>query len=364
MPASNRVHLILGYACNHHCRYCTQEINGRPTGVKKHISPKVVELLNKKAISLFPNRLRICFFGGEPLLYSHAIKEILAEVNQPNICWKIHSNGDLLTQDIVDLFNRHDVSFGLSHDGPNVLKTRGIDVLKDKNRIFLYNQLKRKFIEVVITSYSQNLYEIHDYFQNILGNDNWRFKPAFLINPSSVPLDMLNYDYEKWEITVEQICQKAKEQILEGVTLDSSSWEAGLIGQTICDAILPVKENPFMRFSERCSVPHIDLNGNLSFCELYEARHKKGNVESSIEFFNFTKSNHPNCPNCLVFPYCHGQCPVEKMSHTPQHCRFLRTFYRHAFEVHDYLYRNAPQALREALLVHLPHEFRAKNNLG
>ena len=85
MPVKNRIHLILGYACNHHCRYCVQELNGRPPNFTKHVSPVVFESLNAMARSIAPLKLRITFFGGEPLLYLSAIKEVLANVREPNI---------------------------------------------------------------------------------------------------------------------------------------------------------------------------------------------------------------------------------------------------------------------------------------
>lgn len=127
MPVRNRIHLILGYACNHHCRYCVQELNGRPPNFTKHVSPVVFDSLNAMAKSIAPLNLRITFFGGEPLLYLPAIKEVLSNVRESNIVWKIHSNGEFLNEEVVNLFNARGIRFGLSHDGPNAIETRGID---------------------------------------------------------------------------------------------------------------------------------------------------------------------------------------------------------------------------------------------
>lgn len=365
MPVTNRVHLLLGFACNHHCRYCVQEIHGRPTGYKKKVSQKTVDILNQMAEMAFPRILRITFFGGEPLLYLPAIRELLERVQKPNICWKVHSNGELLTPEVVELFNTNNVHFGLSHDGPNVLETRGIDVLTDPERIRLINAFNSKSVEFVVTSYAQDFYGIYDYFKQTLRSSDWRLKPAFLVNPSEVPEDMLQFDYDAWEATVERICKAAQKQILGRMTADPASWEAGVVARAIGDCLDPVAENPFVRRNERCMVMHLDLSGNVSMCERLE-RHRLKVFSATMDraefdgaFFGTVCGMHPACDRCPAFPYCRGQCPVEDVSAAPQQCHLLQTLYRHINETHKAIFAADAIALRDALLPYLSPEFRA-----
>lgn len=369
MPVKNRVHLILGYACNHHCRYCVQELNGRPPNFTKHVSPVVFESLNAIAKSIVPLNLRVTFFGGEPLLYLPAIKDVLANVREPNIVWKIHSNGELLTKEVVDLFNSRGVRFGLSHDGPNVLETRGVDVLANPRTIRLFNALRNKSVNVVLTSYTQDLYAVLDYFTQTLGNNNWRFTPLFLVNPSQVPKDMLRFDYVAWEKTVQRLCSRAERQILEGRSRDARSWEAEAVSRAIGDCLCPVEDNPFIRQNERCPAIHMNCAGQISMCERLE-KHRipilnddNGKILFAKGFLECTKSQHPYCADCEAFAYCRGQCPVEAVSNAPEQCRLLRIYYHEIRETHRRLFKKDPVALQKALLDFLSPEFRAKNGL-
>lgn len=299
MPVKNRVHLILGYACNHHCRYCVQELNGRPPNFTKHVSPVVFESLNAMAKSITPLNLRVTFFGEEPLLYLPAIKDVLANVQEPNIVWTIHSNGELLTEEVVDLFNSRGVRFGLSHDGPNVLESRSVDVLANPRIIELFNALRNKSVNVVLTSYTQDLYAVLDYFTQTLRNNNWRFKPSFLVNASQVPKDMLRFDYPAWEKTVKRLCHRAEKQILEGRSREVRSWEAEAVSLAIGDCLCPVEDNPFIRQNERCTVMHMNCAGQISMCERLE-KHRipilnddNGKILFAKGFLEYTKAQHP-----------------------------------------------------------------------
>ena len=365
MAVTNRVHLLLGFACNHHCRYCVQEIHGRPTGFKKTVSQKTVDILNDMARLAAPRLLRITFFGGEPLLYLPAIKDLLSRVKHPNIVWKAHSNGEYLSDEVVELFNKNNVHFGLSHDGPNVLKTRGVDVLTNPDRIRLFNRFNSKAVDFVVTSYTQDFYEVYDYFRQVLGTNDWRLKPAFLVNPSEVPEDMLQFDFDHWERTVERLCTQAKAQILARRFQEPQSWESAVLARAIGDCLDPVEDSPFVRRNERCMVMHLDLSGNISMCERLE-RHRlkvftavKDKTEFDGAFFGYTVVKHPHCDKCPAFRYCRGQCPVEDVSQAPQQCHLLQILYRHINATHKALFAEDPLALRDALLPHLSPEFRA-----
>ena len=352
---TRRLHLILGYACNHHCRYCVQEIHGRPSGITKTITEKAIKTIISAANQVSPQILKITFFGGEPLLYAREIKEVLNAVQCPNIKWKIHTNGELLTSELVDLFNENNVHVGISHDGPNVLKTRGVDVFENRQKVELFNELNDRAIDFVVTSYTQDFYEVRSYFCDLLGNENWRLKGAFLVNPGEVPTDMLNYDFVQWEETVHKICSHAIEQIHFKTTMLPSHWESQMVLRAMGDAVNPLAENPFIRLNERCLVPHLDLRGQLSFCErleteLHHISSQSNNPnETEDEFTQRTADLHPHCFNCDAYPFCRGQCPVSSPVHAPQQCQLLKIFYKHINGAFRYLNAIEPSILKDAL---------------
>lgn len=72
----NRIYLMLGSACNFHCKYCLQ-CDMKPDS-NKHISDKLKKYLWKSvAYKTQSTPIRIMFWGGEPLLYFEQIKEIV-----------------------------------------------------------------------------------------------------------------------------------------------------------------------------------------------------------------------------------------------------------------------------------------------
>ncbi|MDO4937582.1 MAG: SPASM domain-containing protein, partial [Sutterellaceae bacterium] len=101
--------------------------------------------------------------------------------------------------------------------------------------------------------------------------------------------------------------------------------------------------------------PHVDLAGNLSFCERLEhGMHEVSGtvrVPESLEerFYEHTVKLHEHCRQCSAFIYCHGQCPIEEPSKTPEQCRLLRIFYRHVNALHRFLTERAPAQLDLAI---------------
>ena len=159
----NKIFLMMGPACNFHCRYCLQ------TPIKKStsnisVSSALYAYLDHLIKVRDPGQklLHIIFWGGEPLLYWNIIQEFVLHY-QDKLIYGIISNGSLLTQDKVDFLNQHGISFTLSHDGANTDKTRNKDVLKDENTLALIQQMYPT-LNAVISGYNQDLNTLFDYW--------------------------------------------------------------------------------------------------------------------------------------------------------------------------------------------------------
>ena len=150
------VFLLLGPACNMTCRHCSQ------TPIKNTFCqqpdselPEKVILFLKKWLSVKNGFFsRIYFWGGEPLLYWETIKRYILMFESRGIFprqYRIFSNGLLLTKEIADFCNRHNVLFTMSYDAPNPLAVRNavpsqrnIDALlecKKRSVNFVFNAL-------------------------------------------------------------------------------------------------------------------------------------------------------------------------------------------------------------------------------
>ena len=58
--------LVLGYACNHHCRYCIQG-HEKPRSTGKTVSARTIELLNLAGEAASPGKLNITLYGAAAL---------------------------------------------------------------------------------------------------------------------------------------------------------------------------------------------------------------------------------------------------------------------------------------------------------
>lgn len=358
-----RIHVVLGYACNHKCRYCIQMLQDFPKAMPKRVSEKTLQALRNAADAIAPEKLKVTLFGGEPLLYDEAVITLLCCANRSNIKWKIHSNGELLDPFFVDLFNRFDVKFCLSHDGPHVLKTRGTDVFETNSQLpDLFNALKDRSVDCVVTAYSQDLYAVHEFFRLKFGNENWNFKPAFLSNPGIIPRDLLDFDLAAWKSTVDRVCENARRQIMDGDTGRPEAWESAFVCRALSDAASPPKENPFIRTNERCLVPHIDLAGKLAYCERLEKGIRKAYervappLSTRGAFLEHSLALHEYCEQCSAFNYCRGQCPVERPTTSPEQCQVLKIFFNALDEILKRLSKTVPDKLLDAVRPYLPAE--------
>ncbi len=104
--------------CNFNCSYCMQKKE------KKTMDNNIIET----AVDFFypflkGDKIYISFYGGEPLLAYDKIKyaaKLLQEKNKTgnkNIEFSLTTNGSLITDEMLDFFNRHQFGLMLSFDG-------------------------------------------------------------------------------------------------------------------------------------------------------------------------------------------------------------------------------------------------------
>lgn len=127
--------VVLSEKCNLNCSYC-----GVDKWSKKQIDPYLYLEEFRKMREQFPNeKIKIDFFGGEPLLMLDLVKIILDGVrNDNNIKLFMPTNGLLLTDEIVDFLISENIEISLSFDG----------LWQDKNRLQLNGKgTRERFFE-------------------------------------------------------------------------------------------------------------------------------------------------------------------------------------------------------------------------
>jgi uncharacterized protein len=107
--------LNLTHNCNLRCSYC-------------YAGPKIQRTMElqtaRSAIDFLASQAKdyctITFFGGEPLLEFSLIQNIVEYSSNkygPKISFRMSTNGTLLTKEILQFLDRHDIYFALSIDG-------------------------------------------------------------------------------------------------------------------------------------------------------------------------------------------------------------------------------------------------------
>lgn len=103
---------LTGY-CNLKCNYCFEQ--RFPEKMTLAIAEQAINwaIQNKQKAT----KLKVLFFGGEPLLEFNTIIKPIIEKYQNKLDYSITTNGTLLTEDILLFFQAHNVKLMLSYDG-------------------------------------------------------------------------------------------------------------------------------------------------------------------------------------------------------------------------------------------------------
>ena len=117
--------LHVAESCNLRCRYCYHGEKGNGKGLQRQmgrdVALRAVDFLFERSGEL--EDLVLVFFGGEPLLNFETIRHAAgyaqekAAASGKRLSFAITTNGTLLTPEIVDFLQAHDVSVTVSLDG-------------------------------------------------------------------------------------------------------------------------------------------------------------------------------------------------------------------------------------------------------
>lgn len=122
--------------CNLACPYCYyffQEYdgNGKKSLMTEEVESALPEFFERSACNLNLKRLNIVLHGGEPLMMKkkrvdklcRTLRESLTGLVEVNI--SIQTNGVLIDDEWIDIFERHGILVGVSIDGPPEIHDRG-----------------------------------------------------------------------------------------------------------------------------------------------------------------------------------------------------------------------------------------------
>ena len=321
----NKIFLMMGQACNFHCRYCLQTFIKKDVE-NKPISPDLYAYLDhliEEHEEDIP--IHIIFWGGEPLLYWNNIRKLVLHY-EDQLTYGIISNGSLLTQERVDFLNDHGISFTLSHDGINTDKTRKVDILKNNHTVSLINQL-HPMINAVISGYTQDFNALFDYWEEhypiMLGHIE------MLRITWDMPEDLCNIDLTIYRNGLKKFFTNAIQKIQTNEFGNKAIAALKIIRQV--HQSIENKQYHFPKCNQVERVLNIDLDGNLYAC--HNSNIKIGHINDDRityleKYWKWLETRKkPECNTCEIKYYCQGGCPLDI---TNEACKLQKILYEEA----------------------------------
>lgn len=190
MVEIQRICIPIGLDCNYHCRYCIRDINCPEIPLKPNALFR--EYLRRVSPS-WCNAVAIT--GGEPLLYWDTILEVFGLLDK-KVHKKIITNGSLLTAEMVEYINAHEIELNISHDAKATQEHRGRDILAEPELLELIKGVDFLSVNCVASRHNNDVVENYLYLCEVLGRRDFIYSP-FLCLPNGNNQDALEgFDYD------------------------------------------------------------------------------------------------------------------------------------------------------------------------
>lgn len=321
MSKINKIFLMLGEKCNLQCKYCLQHDLVKQCSAE--IDENVMNFIRSKIVDY--RRLKIIFYGGEPLVYWNTIKYVVTHLSG-NVSFGIITNGKLLDEKKIDFINDFDISVTLSWDGKNVLQTRGYDVLKENISVLQVNKLS---LSCVLSKYTYPL----DFL-----NEAEQFMKAYrMIHQRNLGLNIDTImDFGNCSELRQMDLDKIKSQVEYIIKHKTDKIAYYTIVEQLESKYLFYKKyvDKRCRCSNGYSVWNVDLKGNIYRC--HNSGEKIGTINNSEKIvidkankLDPTFNNYQNkCKDCFVQPLCRSGCPlIDEKGRNDYYCDIKNAYY-------------------------------------
>lgn len=327
------IFITLGRDCNFNCRYCLQD-NGHFHQRKKVEIPELSEKLLRFLDSYKYGHTKVMLWGGEPLIYFASIKKLVERYGN-KFDWGTITNGSLLNEEIIDFFDKYNISLTVSHDGEATEYTRGVDVLKNE-RIKKLLKGYRNFtgFSSVYSSANDNYRKLFQYHANkgFAGN-NSGVDMIYNTSDTCALCDLSNIDEERYKQTLRELFWGYEQQELNNDSTYFKEWQIVRQMITALNGRVNRRSNsPYKYFNYSCSscrdMLNLDYNGDVFVC--HNSTYKVGTVEDDYDVIleglrEYLKANFtPKCKECSAFDVCQGACLLLTEKGQESFCRLRR----------------------------------------
>ncbi|KJE48920.1 MULTISPECIES: radical SAM/SPASM domain-containing protein [Acidiplasma] len=297
--------MVLTYNCNFDCSYCFQKDFRNKSRVNDNIINGFVNYINKNSNG---RKVRVTFFGGEPLLEANTIKKVSSMLGNLNYEFSIVTNGSMLTKNMADDLYGYGLRYAqITLDGPREVH--------DSRRYFVN---RRGSFDIIL----KNLLYVQDLLNVVL---------------------RINIDYSNID-DFDELLYELKNMGIENIRIDphlvhenlfrNEAWDENISRQDEFDAVQRIWHKiklhgfrvPQDIFRLGVCVAHVDEDiivdpaGYIYPCWAFTGNTKfaKGLLKSdgSVEIINralLAKNaslawKNDECKNCSYLPLCFGGC--------------------------------------------------------
>ncbi len=307
----------LGIKCNLGCTYCYQNMH-RDAG----------NGYSKVNLDLLKNRLLdtsepFHLFGGEPLLMNiNNLEDLLSWEYDRNGENLVQTNGTILTQDHIKIFQKYNTKVGVSIDGPEELndirwngtleKTREATAKSIKNIETLLSKNLLIGIQIQVTKCNSTYERLPKMFNWLKELDAKGLKSARLhILEIDNPIIRKKFSFSLEENIVVFSKYHELEKTFDNLRFDIfTDFRNMLLGQDENSTCTWRACDPYSTEA----VHGMDGEGNLSNCGLTDKEginFQKPNYQGFERYISLyhTPTKYGGCNGCRFFLSCKGQCP-------------------------------------------------------
>ena len=312
-------------SCNYNCIYCFRDLNEKRK-IKSSLLLDICDYINKTVSEFNLDSITIQFWGGEPLLATELIQQVLDYFSEKKyrVRYDIETNASLITPKIAQMLYNNAISVGVSIDGtPKIQNFQRPQLNGEPSSDSVENGCHSlsKFYGTnfggicVVTKYNfRHIHEIISYFISELGIHNMKFN-LVRDNPNA-DITELGLEKEEIEWFAQQLCDITEAYNIIGVGFSEGN-------------IKTRRENLFQRLNSSCCISRgctggkriisFDMDGNIFPCELidhpqmcigsiYSDKSLKELLNSSSLTDRFYKKHKKECDTCPWWFFCKGGC--------------------------------------------------------
>ena len=356
----------LTHDCNLRCKYCYggEGNYGLP---RDYMDISTAEDVAETLVKSSGNRkmVSVLFFGGEPLMNFEVLKYFVLFTNDllkdkdKKINYTVITNGTLLTDNIIDFLNEHNIGVQISLDGPKEIQDyarpaagnrSSYDILEKKVKNFTASRGRRGSVRVSVSHHNLDLLGSLKFFLD-MGFNHIHFEPITATEESefyltSQDLRVLEKEYEKLAEFYYKELKKGRFFGLEGFTNAMSSTYDG--------------EQKFYGCGVGRTFMAVTPKGDIYPCHRFQGMKdwKMGSIYRGVDegmrkiFLHTFAENIEDCAKCWARYYCGGGCIVESFIYNgtiykpPKwHCDLRRLELKLGLEIYSALSREDRETL-------------------